>query len=65
MTLRIQLQAPNLTFPNILAQPYMAAVPKEVVEHYGDANFAHHVVSTGPFMLSSYDSGRPVVCVHG
>jgi ABC-type transport system substrate-binding protein len=55
MTLRIQLQEPDLTFPNILAQPYMAAVPREVVQRYG-TNFAHHVVSTGPFMLTSYDS---------
>jgi peptide/nickel transport system substrate-binding protein len=55
MTLRIQLQAPDITFPNILAEPYTAPVPREVVRKYG-GNFAHHVVSTGPFMLTSYDS---------
>ena len=55
MTLRIQLQEPDLTFPNILAQPYMAAVPREAVEHYGSA-FPRHVISTGPFTLSSYSS---------
>jgi peptide/nickel transport system substrate-binding protein len=55
MTVRIQLSEPDLTFPNILAQPYMAAVPREVVERYG-TDFPHHVVSTGPFMLTSYDS---------
>lgn len=55
MTLRIELQQPDLTFPYILAQPYMAAVPREVVEHYG-TDFPHHVVSTGPFMLTSYSS---------
>ena len=55
MTLRVQLQSSDITFPNILAQPYTAAVPREVVEKYG-SNFARHVVSTGPFMLSSYDS---------
>jgi peptide/nickel transport system substrate-binding protein len=55
MTLRIELQQPDLTFPYILAQPYMAAVPREVVEHYG-TDFPHHVVSTGPFTLASYSS---------
>ena len=55
MTLQITLQAPDLTFPYILAQPYMAAVPREVVEHYG-TDFARHVISTGPFMLTGYDS---------
>ncbi len=55
MTLRVQLQAPDITFPNILAEPYMAAVPRQVVEKYG-SGFAKHVVSTGPFMLTSYDS---------
>lgn len=55
MTLRIQLHEPDLTFPNILAQPYMAAVPREVVQRYGK-DFPHHVVSTGPFMLSNYNS---------
>ncbi len=55
MTLRVQLQAPDITFPNILAEPYTAPVPREVVKKYG-SGFAHHVVSTGPFMLTSYDS---------
>jgi ABC-type transport system substrate-binding protein len=55
MTLRVQLQASDITFPNILAQPYTAAVPREVVQKYGSA-FARHVVSTGPFMLTSYDT---------
>jgi peptide/nickel transport system substrate-binding protein len=55
MTLRIELQDPDLTFPYILAQPYMAAVPREVVERYG-TDFPHHVISTGPFTLTSYDS---------
>ena len=55
LTLRIQLTGPDITFPYILAQPYMAAVPREVVDRYG-SDFAHHVVSTGPFMLTSYSS---------
>jgi peptide/nickel transport system substrate-binding protein len=55
MTLRVQLQGPDITFPNILAEPYTAAVPREVVQRYG-SGFAHHMVSTGPFMLTSYDS---------
>ncbi len=54
MTLKIRLHSPDITFINILAQPYMTAVAKEAVTRYG-AKFAKHVVSTGPFMLSSYD----------
>jgi peptide/nickel transport system substrate-binding protein len=55
MTLKVRLQAPDITFPNILAQPYMAAVAREAVQKYG-SSFARHVVSTGPFMLTAYDS---------
>jgi peptide/nickel transport system substrate-binding protein len=54
MTLKIRLHSPDITFINILAQPYMTAVAKEAVTRYG-AKFAKHVVSTGPFMLTSYD----------
>jgi peptide/nickel transport system substrate-binding protein len=55
MTMRVQLQAPDITFPNILAEPYMAAVDPHAVQHYGKS-FARHVISTGPFMLTAYDS---------
>jgi peptide/nickel transport system substrate-binding protein len=55
MTLQIRLTQPDVTFVNILAQPYMAAVPREVVQQYGK-QFAEHVVSTGPFMLTSFDT---------
>jgi ABC-type transport system substrate-binding protein len=55
MTLRVQLRAPDITFPNILAEPYMAAVSKAAVEKYGNS-FPRHVVSTGPFTLTSYDA---------
>ena len=55
MTLRVQLQAPDLTFPNILSQPYMAAVSRAAVQKYGKS-FPEHVVSTGPFTLTSYDA---------
>ncbi len=55
MTLKVRLQSPDITFPNILAQPYTAAVAREAVEKYG-SSFARHVVSTGPFMLTAYDS---------
>src|SRR6185312_12179765 len=46
---------PDITFPNILAEPYLAAVDRKAVEQYGKS-FAHHVVSTGPFTLTAYDS---------
>jgi peptide/nickel transport system substrate-binding protein len=54
MTLKVRLTAPDITFINILAQPYMAAVAREAVKKYGKS-FARHVVSTGPFTLTSYD----------
>jgi len=55
MTLRVHLTQPNATFLNILAEPYTAAVPREAVERHG-ARFGEHIVSTGPFMLTSYNA---------
>ena len=54
MTLKVRLTSPDITFVNILAQPYMTAVAREAVTQYG-SQFAKHVVSTGPFMLTTYD----------
>jgi peptide/nickel transport system substrate-binding protein len=55
MTLRVQLRAPDITFPNILAEPYMAAVSRAAVRRFGKS-FPHHVVSTGPFALTAVDA---------
>jgi peptide/nickel transport system substrate-binding protein len=52
-TVEVRLEQPTFTFLNTLAQPYMAAVPREVVEKDG-AEFGTHPTSTGPFVLHSY-----------
>jgi peptide/nickel transport system substrate-binding protein len=54
-TLRIRLTARDATFINILAEPYTAALPRDVVERYGK-DFGKHVVGAGPFKLTQYDS---------
>jgi peptide/nickel transport system substrate-binding protein len=52
-TVEVRLEQPTFTFLNTLAQPYMAAVPREVVEKDG-AEFGTHPTSTGPFVVQSY-----------
>jgi peptide/nickel transport system substrate-binding protein len=55
MTLEVTLTAPDATFMYALTQPFMAPVPKEVVEKLGKG-FQTHTVGNGPFRLASYDS---------
>jgi peptide/nickel transport system substrate-binding protein len=54
-TIEVRLEQPTFTFLNTLAQPFMAAVPREVVEQEG-ANFGTLPTSTGPFAIKSYSS---------
>lgn len=54
-TLRVQLSAPDITFPTLMCLPFMAAVPAEEVERLGD-KFSHTPVGTGPFKIASYDT---------
>jgi ABC-type transport system substrate-binding protein len=56
LTLRVTLVQPDVTFLYALTQPFMAPVPKEVVEQFGK-DFQAHVVGNGPFKLISYDPG--------
>lgn len=54
-TIEIRLDESTFTFLNTLAQPYMAAVAREVVEQEG-TSFGTHPTSTGPFTIKSYSS---------
>ena len=50
--LEIRLTEPYPQLPWVLAMPYAFAVPREAVEYYG-AEFVHHPVGTGPYVLAS------------
>jgi ABC-type transport system substrate-binding protein len=54
-TLRVTLEAPDVTFLYALTQPFTAPVPREVVKRYGK-DFWLHAIGNGPFTLASYDS---------
>ncbi len=59
-TLEVELVHPDATFPYVLAMPYFAAVPREVVEDPRiapkdrTAEFSIHPVGTGPFLLKEW-----------
>ena len=59
-TLRITLTAPDLNFPHVLAQQNLAAIAREVVEHYG-SDIRAHPVGTGPFRVESWREGSKMV----
>ena len=62
-TVEVKLEQPTFTFLNTLAQPYMAAVPREAVEKEG-ANFGTQPTSTGPFLVQNYSrSGQSATFV--
>ena len=62
-TLRIKLNEPDYILFGYLRSSPMAAVAREVVERYGDANgwAMEHPVGTGPFMLKSWRRGQQIV----
>lgn len=61
-TLRFTLNAPDMTFLNVLALPNNWVVPKEEVEKWGK-DFEKHPVGTGPFMLKELTPGEKAVFV--
>jgi ABC-type transport system substrate-binding protein len=61
-TIIFRLDKPDPIFLHKLAMPFAAAVPKEVVERWGD-DFARHAVGSGPFMLKEWLSGQRLVLI--
>ena len=52
-TVKITLKKPLHVFPWLTALAYMAIVPHEAIEKYGDA-FGEHAVGTGPYKLNEW-----------
>ncbi len=61
-TIVFHLTAPDPIFLQKLAMPFAAAVPREVVEKWGE-DFSRHVVGSGPFMLKEWIGGQRIVMV--
>jgi oligopeptide transport system substrate-binding protein len=62
MTLVIKLKKPYYQLHYVLAMPYTAVVPKEIVAKYGK-EFLNHPVGTGPFKFESWTRNSQVVLV--
>jgi ABC-type transport system substrate-binding protein len=62
-TIRVQLEEPDYILFGYLCASAMAAVAREVIERYGDANgwAMDHPVGTGAFMLKSWRRGQQIV----
>jgi ABC-type transport system substrate-binding protein len=62
-TIRVRLVEPDYILFGYLCSSPMAALAREVVEHYGDANgwVMDHPVGTGPFRLVSWRRGQQIV----
>jgi peptide/nickel transport system substrate-binding protein len=61
-TVVFHLVGPDPIFVQKLAMPFAAAVPREVVERWGD-DFSSHVVGSGPFKLAQWIGGQRLVLV--
>ena len=61
LTLRIELEKPDLAFLWVLTLPYTYAVPREEVERRGD-EFYRHPCGTGPFVLAGV-AARPAAAL--
>ena len=59
-TFQVILKEPFAPFLSLLSMPYCSAVPREVVEHYGD-DFRKHVCGTGPFQLQWWEESEKLV----
>ncbi|TPV33790.1 ABC transporter substrate-binding protein [Paucihalobacter ruber] len=58
--LTIKLKQPFPAFLGLLSMKYCSVVPKEVVEHYGDA-FRSHPIGTGPFKFKRWEENIKLV----
>lgn len=61
-TLRIRLNAPDPTFPFLLANPFLAGVAREVVDVEGE-RYGHRPVGTGGFMVAAFTPGQRITLV--
>ena len=61
-TIDFVLEEEDLSFPDLLALPYVGIVKKAAIEHYGD-EFKQHPIGTGPFMLKTYEPDKKIALV--
>jgi len=61
-TLKIYLKRRFPAFLGLLTMKYCSVVPREIVEHYGDA-FGQHPVGTGPFRFKMWREGEKLIFV--
>jgi ABC-type transport system substrate-binding protein len=61
-TIVFHLDAPDPIFLHKLAMPFASAVPRELVEKWGE-DFSRHVVGSGPFILKEWVGGQRIVLV--
>jgi len=59
-TMNFRLTRPDPIFPHKLAMPFASAVPREVVEKWGE-DFSKHVVGSGAFKLREWIGGQRLV----
>jgi ABC-type transport system substrate-binding protein len=59
-TIKFHLTASDPIFLQKLAMPFASAVPREVVEKWGE-DFGRHVVGSGPFILKEWIGGQRIV----
>ncbi|MFN7131954.1 MAG: ABC transporter substrate-binding protein [Myxococcales bacterium] len=59
-TLRIRLEAPDLSFLHVMAMPFAYVVAREQVERWGDDYF-QHPIGTGPYVLKSWRRSTRIV----
>jgi peptide/nickel transport system substrate-binding protein len=59
-TMIFRLTSPDPIFPHKLAMPFASAVPREVVEKWGE-DFSRHVVGSGAFKLREWIGGERIV----
>jgi ABC-type transport system substrate-binding protein len=59
-TMIFHLSGPDPIFPHKLAMPFASAVPREVVEKWGE-DFSRHVVGSGAFKLREWIGGQRLV----
>src|SRR5438552_1259418 len=61
-SLYFRLERPDPIFTSVLALPFTAPVPREVIERHPN-DFSQHTVATGPFMITEFVPRRRVVLV--